>query len=125
MCVAENRWAKWYTIEHKCLKSSSASKFTEVSDKLPEEPSATLQVPWVLQHCASRQWEGQRWRKRLRACGTQTRTGMEGQCMGRPPLLHLPRFIKHAKIKRQLIPDDFWEEWRTACLVFGGSGDNG
>lgn len=30
--------------------------------------------------------------------------------MGRPPLLHLLCFIKHAKIKRQLIPDDFWEE---------------
>lgn len=59
MCVAENRWAKWYTIEHKCLKSSPTSKFTEVSDKLPEEPSATLQCPGCCSTAASRQWEGQ------------------------------------------------------------------
>lgn len=69
MCVAENRWAKWYTIEHKCLKSSPASKFTEVSDKLPEEPLAHLaSAPG--RALRVRQWEGQRWRKRLRACGT-------------------------------------------------------
>lgn len=33
---------------------------------------------------------------------------------------------QHAKIKRQLIPRRLlWEEWRTACLVFGGSGAMG
>lgn len=58
MCVAENRWAQWYMVKHRCLKSLLASKFTGVSDKLPEEPSATLQMPWVLEHGASRQWEG-------------------------------------------------------------------
>ena len=53
MCVAENWWAKRYTIKHRCLKSSPASEFTRVSGKLPEEPSATLQTPWVPEHRAA------------------------------------------------------------------------
>lgn len=39
--------------------------------------------------------------------------------MGRPPLLRLLRFIKHATIKRQQIPDDFWEECLGAHETMG------
>ena len=37
VCVAENRWAKWYMIKHRCLKSLLASKFTGVIN-CPKSP---------------------------------------------------------------------------------------
>ena len=77
MCGRE-RWAKWYTIKHRCLKSSPASKFTGVSGKLPEEPSATLQMPWVPEHWAADSGKANGGGRGCRLVGLRREQGWKG-----------------------------------------------